>query len=311
VGEHWGADASRLEGQSLANGAGLVGGGRMWILVDESSEAALGPALAVADRAGASRLDLLVESHAATLARRAAEFSRPVQVWEVKGRELAPADPAPVAPDRPVPAGSPQLAEAIRAAGADVVVEGGVLRGTVLGLEVARAVDDGDGVRLEIGVGRHDRAAHNSVHPDPAAALGDVVSEVRRHRRPGVPTHPANQLAQERWLRSVLTSRPELVGASWLAPAGGSSPELGRRCPAPAAGTDGDGEELVVVCSTGVDPDLVPAAADVRLSVARPETRLAVVVPEGDDLPVTRRLAAALRHPAEVRTVGRDWREQA
>jgi hypothetical protein len=34
---------------------------------------------------------------------------------------------------------------------------------------------------------------------------------------------------------------------------------------------------------------------------------LAVVVPEGDDMPVTRQLALALAAPASVVTVPRDW----
>ena len=77
-----------------------------------------------------------------------------------------------------------------------------------------------------------------------------------------------------------------------------------------AAGTALDGTPMVVVCSTGVDVDLIPTAADARARLAggRPgEWRLAVVVPEGDDYPVTRSLAAALNDPAAVLTVGRDW----
>jgi hypothetical protein len=53
------------------------------------------------------------------------------------------------------------------------------------------------------------------------------------------------------------------------------------------------------VCSVGVDLDLVPAAADVRLADGR-DARLAVVVPERDVHPVTVALAAALVQPAEV-----------
>jgi hypothetical protein len=63
---------------------------------------------------------------------------------------------------------------------------------------------------------------------------------------------------------------------------------------------------LVVVCSVGVDVNLVPAAADARLQHA-PGARLLIVVPEGDDYGLTRELAGALREPAEVVTIGRDW----
>jgi hypothetical protein len=66
------------------------------------------------------------------------------------------------------------------------------------------------------------------------------------------------------------------------------------------------GDEVVVVCSTGVDPDLVPTAADAR-RLYQPDARLAIVVPEGDDHPVTVALAGALARPASVRTVPRGW----
>jgi hypothetical protein len=65
------------------------------------------------------------------------------------------------------------------------------------------------------------------------------------------------------------------------------------------------------VCSTGVDLDVVPVAADYRLSVPPPSpgaaTRLVIVVPAGDDVRVTRELIDALAEPAELRTVPRDW----
>jgi hypothetical protein len=52
---------------------------------------------------------------------------------------------------------------------------------------------------------------------------------------------------------------------------------------------------------------LVPLATDARLADGR-NPRLVLAVPEGDDHPVTRRLAAALVEPAEVVTVPADWR---
>jgi hypothetical protein len=63
---------------------------------------------------------------------------------------------------------------------------------------------------------------------------------------------------------------------------------------------------VVVVCSTGVDVDLVPVAADARLAFDR-SARLVIAVPEGDDHRVTVALAAALEDPAEIVTVSRDW----
>ena len=62
----------------------------------------------------------------------------------------------------------------------------------------------------------------------------------------------------------------------------------------------GSGAPVVVVCSAGIDLDLVPFAADARDALAEPDTRLLLAVPEGDDHPVTRELAARLAVPAEV-----------
>jgi hypothetical protein len=61
------------------------------------------------------------------------------------------------------------------------------------------------------------------------------------------------------------------------------------------------------VCSSGIDLNLVPAAADAWLADGRDGCRLIIAVPSGDDHPVTRDLAAALREPATVVTVPADW----
>jgi hypothetical protein len=68
-----------------------------------------------------------------------------------------------------------------------------------------------------------------------------------------------------------------------------------------------DGRPLVVVTSVGVDLDLVPTAADVRLATAA-DARVVLVVPERDDVPATRALAGRLREPAEVVSVPGNWR---
>ena len=63
-------------------------------------------------------------------------------------------------------------ADRLRAAGAEPVVEGGVLTGEVLGLEVARVVTDAEGSRLEVGVGKHDRHAQRIMGGDVPTARG-------------------------------------------------------------------------------------------------------------------------------------------
>ncbi|HET9690704.1 MAG TPA: hypothetical protein VFP61_06105 [Acidimicrobiales bacterium] len=306
---------------------------RGWVLVDDGAVAGLGAALAwsVRERLPRAGLEVLVETAparsasrpgdgprvdaAAVVARRAAEFAPAPTVWAVAGTELRPI----VAGDA-VAAGEPELppgdldrfAAELARHGADPIVEHGVLRGEVLGLEVARAVPETNGGwRLAAGVGRHDRDAREQLRPDqpPGDALDEVVALVRQWRRPGGLRHPANTLSRERWLRSLLVAAPERVGARSLAPLPVPVPttDLRDATPAAALGTSAStGGPLVVVCSVGVDLDLVPTAADVRLLHA-PDAELLVVLPEGDDLPVTRTLAAALARPAQVLAVPRDW----
>jgi hypothetical protein len=59
--------------------------------------------------------------------------------------------------------------------------------------------------------------------------------------------------------------------------------------------------------AVGTALDLVPTAADAREAID-PSARLLLALPERDDHPGTRRLAAHLRTPAEVVPVPGDWR---
>jgi hypothetical protein len=296
---------------AFPGGAALVAGDRAVVLAQDDPERALGPAMAWARQAGADRLDLLVEGCAGLLARRAGEFTDPPAVWWVQDRELHPVDAEPLGPAPEVSAADVDLAAALRDAGIEVVVEHGVVSGEVLGLEVARVVDG----RVEVGVGRHDREAFAMLHGDvpPAEALRTVVDAVRANRRPGGPDHPLMRLAQERWLREVVLRRPDLAGAAALERHEGPRPRPGVKDAWPAiavgraVGEGAGGGGVVVACSVGIDVDLVPFAADARLA-AQPGAGLVLVVPERDDHPVTRALAARLRVPAEVVAVPGDWR---
>ena len=143
-------------------------------------------------------------------------------------------------------------------------------------------------------------------------AVARAAAIVRGYRRPGAMRHPLNQLVPERWLRWLVVRRPELVGATSLSPV---ESVLGRRnmterSVATADGTAVDGAPLVVTCSTGVDLELVPAAADDRLAHA-PGARLVLAVPSRDALPITTALAEALTEPATVVAVDDDWRSVA
>ena len=275
----------------------------MWVLADADPARSLGPALAVARKSGApGPVNVVVEDAAGILARRASQFAQPPAVWEVRGTSLHPAapDPAPVAP--PLDPRVAPFADVITAAGADPVVEHGRLIAEVNGLEVGRVTVGEDGPRLEVGVGRFDREANDLLGR--SDSLAEVVELVRRHRSLGGETHPLQLLARARWLRSKVLHDPTLVGADHLAPLASTvePPDLRTPWPAPASGMSLDGSPLVVVCSVGVDLDLVPAAADARLVDGRGAS-LTLVVPARDAHPVTIALAAALAEPAEVVTV--------
>jgi hypothetical protein len=287
--------------RSLAypGGAALAGPDGVWVLVEADPARSLGPALAVAWKTGSlERVQLFVEDvdAAGVLARRASCFAESPTIWVVDGASAVRAAPTPFAAPVPVAPEVAALADVIAAAGADPVYEHGRLIGEVEGLEVCR-VEPGPPPHLGIGVGRFDREANELLGQD---SLADVVRVVREHRREDAPDHPLKRWAASRWLRTRLLREPSLVGADVLFPMAPTTepPDLRTSWPAPATGTAGD-EPIVVVCSVGVDLDLVPAAADVRLADGR-DARLAVVVPERDVHPVTVALAAALVQPAEV-----------
>jgi hypothetical protein len=303
------ATAGPRDRRSLAfpGGAALAGDDGTWVLVDTSghpnpgSEAvrALGPALAVARQAGSlERVNVIVEDAAGVLARRATAFAFPPTIWLAKGTDLSVTEAEPMVPDAPLDPRVAAFIDEITAAGADPVVEFGRLIGEVEGLEVCRVEVAADGPRLAIGVGRFDREAHELLRGD---TLAGVVQQVRLHRVVDPEPHPLKRWAAARGLRSRVVREPALVGADHLAPIAPvlEPPDLRTAWPAPAAGIDVDGRPVVVVCSVGVDLDLVPAAADSRMADGR-DARLVLAVPARDVHPVTRDLAAALAHPAEI-----------
>jgi hypothetical protein len=273
------------------------------VLVEDEPARGLGRALAWADARGLSALHLVVDADGGLPARRAALFDRSPTVWTVDGRVLRPAVPSPRPVPPPVPASARGLGEVIAASGAEVVEEQGVLAGEVIGLEVCRAVEEDGAARLDVGIGAHDREAFRLVHGDQPvdAALAELVEQVAAHRRLGAPPHALNRIARERQLRWRLCREPELIGLRALAPAPPPVPRLNLKDPVPCAavGTDERGAPVVVVCSAGVDLDAVPFAADARDALG-PDDSLVIAVPEGDDHPVTRALAARLVPPADV-----------
>jgi hypothetical protein len=246
-------------------------------------------------------LHLIVERDAGLLARRASLFADGPSVWQLEGTDLRAAEPEALASPEPLPS-EPELAALLIDAGLDVVQEHDHLAGELRGLELARITTSG----LEVGVGEADRELTAMVHGKlpPDAALHRVVDIVQEKRRPGARRHPLNQLVPERWLRWTIRNDPSRVGLGPVEPAPLPRPRRGLRERDVAAGV-ADG--VVVVCSVGIDLDLVPAAAEARLALD-PESDLVLVVPDRDDHPVTRALAGRLSTGAEVRTVAGDWR---
>ncbi|MBI2709344.1 MAG: hypothetical protein HYX34_06575 [Actinobacteria bacterium] len=316
VREGWGAEAR--SGHVFPGGAALLGeDGTGWVLLDTGSERNLGGALTWARKVGAASLHVVVDDDAAAavLARRATHLARPAtRAWSVDGQALRPAEPAPIPRPLPPPE-APRLRALLAEVGLEVVEEDGIVVGELRGLEVARIEHDPDaegGARLAVGVGRFDREVTAMLHGDLSTQdqLRRAVDIVGRYRRPGAAPHPMNQLVPERWMRAVLVGHPEVVGASDLRPVVSAVPRtnLRERLPATALGTAADtGEPLVVVCSLGVDVELVPTAADDR-GFHAPDARLVLAVAARDVVPLTTALADQLVRPAQVVAVDGDWR---
>jgi hypothetical protein len=292
---------------SIGNGAALVRDGAAWVLAAERPHRILGPALAWARQQGADEcVNVLVEgTGAGVVARRAGEFRGEIHVWNIDARALTPAAPTPFPPPKELDASVRAFEPMIRAAGAEPSIEHGVLAGEVAGLEVCRVMVDGETgrPRLEVGVGFSDREAFRAMHGDAPTMeqLAEIVRRLWERRRPGAPPHALNRLARERRLRHQVMASSAAVGCVTLTTAPPPVPRANLKEPIPcvAVGETADGQPAVVVCSSGIDLDLIPFAADARLAL-EPDVSLIVVVPPPDRHPATLALAERLRHPASV-----------
>lgn len=317
VGRKWPGSTDREE-RRFPDGAVAIDreGGRCWVLMEGPVTARLGAALAVGLRADCAELHLVVEDvdAAGVLARRAALLATPPEVWVLDGASLRAATPAEPAIDAAPPPEAELYRPVLEAAGLTPMVEDGHLVGELLGLEVGRVVvDDGGAAHVEAGVGRFDREIGSMMFAEvgEADALARAVELVARFRRPKAERHPIGHLVPERWMRAVVIGEPALVGAHELRAVGSAVPrrDLKHEAVASAVGVDAAGGDVVVVCSTGVFLDLVPAAADDRLAHSA-DARLILMVPERDAVPVTSELNALLQEPAEIVTVPDDWRDR-
>jgi len=325
VAEHLGRDVVADAG-GFPSGAALVDDAAAWVLVDGPAGRSLGPALAWAIRHDASSLHLVVEHDSGTLARRAQRLAFPVTVWYPQDRTLLPVVAEPLPASVAADAEHLAFASVIEAAGASVNVEHGVVAGEVRGLEVCRVVDtptvghiaelgdfDGtapidampnDGVLLEVGVGANDREAFRLLHGDipTVEALSAVVEAVLAQRSVETIQHPLNRLGQERYLRWQLEQDPSLVDMAVVTAHEPPQPRPNLKDPIPcvARGIDARGREWMLVCSVGVDVDLVGFVADVQSTTSAP---VVVVLRERDAIPLTGELLGLLASPVDIRTL--------
>ncbi len=304
-------DAVLAEAGRFGRGAALVDDGTAWVLLDEQPERGLGAALAWSSRqADVREVAVIAEASTGLLARRAALFTTPISVWHAVERVLVPAVAEPYPAVANIDPAHEVWRRAIAEAGAEPVEECGVFAGEIRGLEVCRVVTDAytGETRLEVGVGVHDRESFLMLHGNrpTVEALADVVEAVVAHRNVDAPLHPLNRLGAERFLRWQVVQQPERVGAAQLRVADPPVPRANLKDPVPcvAIGESLSGEPLVVVCSVGIDLDLVPFAVDARqmhLPDAH-EAAVVLLVPERDASPVTRRLAEQAVGPVRIVT---------
>lgn len=255
----------------------------------------------------------IVDAHTPGLtARRAMNFSVPITVLDARtenngaihsggvGAKGAVATPHARGPELAAKPEHLALASAFRDVGADVVVEHGVVVAEVMGLEVARVIDEEGVPTIRIGVGAHDREMFKMVNGTTTSEqLRGVVRTVMQHRRDDAPTHPLNLLAPERALRARVLRNPEIIGVRTLSAAQPPVPRENVKDSVPccAVGEDEHGP-VVTVFVAGIDLDAVPFAADARSHLA-PDARLLIVTASRNIVPVQLRIASMLKQPAE------------
>ena len=282
--QQMGIDVSTYTAEPCGLGTALVSDDAVWILVDGDASRSLGPAIAWATKFAPS-LHLVVDNHSGVLARRASGFATSISVWHVEDTRLLAAIAEPHRDAVTPSAAHATFISDIAIAGADPLVEWGVVVGEVRGLEICRVVDDehtGE-ARIEVGIGAHDRETFALVHQERPIdeSMRSVVDTVGAHRVEGAPFHPYNHLAPERFARWSALQTPSALGFVSLTQV--DPPEMRTNVkdsvPCVAVGVDDSGNTTAVVFVHGIDLDVVPFAVDAALQhscaqvmiVARPQ----------------------------------------
>ncbi len=239
-----------------------------YLLVDDPHERSLGPVLLWAARAGIRRAVVFLDDGeiAGRLARQCRDFTLDISVWMVSDDTAEVVEPAPYPPAPTPPTGAElDCATTFSDHGLDVSIEWGVPRGELLGLEVGRVVAEPT-PHVETGVGDFDREISNMMRAGqtPEAAVASVVEMLHQYRQADAPPHPMRDLVVERWIRSLVIAEPSLIGCGELAPADLTLERVDLRSnlPAAAIGSDSDGVGVLVVCTAGLDVDLIPLTLD-------------------------------------------------
>ncbi len=279
------------------------------VVVSSSNDlAVLGGVLVWAARNPRPRIEVVVEHHGGVHARRAAVLAPELGIHVLDGSRLAAAAASPIDDPHATPTDIAPLVAMIERSGADAVIEDGIVRAEVAGLEVGRVVTGPAGSTFEVGVGRFDREAGALLHADRPIepTLVGTIEKVRDQRRPGVPAHPINRIGRERWLRTIVLADPGrfgLTGAEAVEPVPPRSSLLETR-PAAVLGHAGD-RRVLAVCTVGADLGLVPEIADL-VAVHRPD-EVRVLMPERDRLPYVERLIGLLPVAASIDVIDPPW----
>jgi hypothetical protein len=271
----------------------------------------MGGALIAAVRAGATHLHVLADD--GTLdghdARRLSRAAMATSMWAAHGRKLTMITPVAARLQPGLGDLSPEQADflgVIVSAGATPVMEGGVLRAEVLGLEVGRVnviEADEEGpleVRLEVGVGKHDRLAQSmmNAHAEVSQTLRDAVASVLQHRNAEALPHPANTSSRSRWLRELVIETPSLIDC--VGPSVRLSSTVAvdlKRSGVAAVRLRRAGADALIGCTAGVDLD---AATDLLDLAAESDSAVLLVMPERDALPAMVTLCANVTPPIEI-----------
>ncbi|MGI9624522.1 MAG: hypothetical protein ACR2PK_16945 [Acidimicrobiales bacterium] len=303
------------DAQSFNAGVGLIDGDRAFVYLIDETPSPMAAVLAWGRRNGANDMNVVVDEVDPVLVLQATGLDPAPTLWRVEGGRMTSVAPtSPAITDRAPPEEALEQVSVLRDSGLDVVIEHGVVIGEVLGLEVARVVVDSEGrASVRVGVGLYDQEAHELLHADSPIEerLARVSDEVRRHRHREAGPHPLNRVARERWLRTIVMGDPELVGLKTMAPLepiaarGGIHQEV----PAAGVGVRHDGSSAIVVCSTGIDLDLVPVASAhlSRDGVSHDVGDLVLVLPERDRHPIIEQMAEHLRVRATITSVDDPW----